>query len=771
VIQAAQQFTIRKSSTYEQRRASKSTDRTPCTWQLPLVAALFALLPSTAQSDSLVTVSTPSANSPRDQSSDELTRPSLPPRALLRIGTTDLRTQDDIRPLAFSPDGRLIACADIHAPSPWATIFEVQTGRRIKQLIAPGDTPGCVESLAFSPDGSILLWGEMRGEVALWDLASDRLLFRKKLHTSNVMAVRFSPDGRFFASAAQDGVVHLRRIEAPEASLRDLTMPPAPARGDVLAPDRNKNGAAQANRARQDIGCMAFSPDGTRLIVGAQFTAMIAVFRVSDGQLLHQFGPAASNGLHTLSVSPDGRTVLSGGHTMVPTDGTNIVANERSVAMAEVRLWDLETGNHDRNLCGEDELGWGYAAISKDGQKTAIAGFDGVRIVETATGKLQRTISLPGHWGREPVFSPDGTLVALPDLNSVAIFEVSTGRRLHHDAGTPVGSAISAAWSQSGSLVVTGHGDGFVRAWDALTGKLVWCNLLAPVVSPGGLSANPAFVGFSHDGKLVIAAGRRDDPVEHRSGIVAFYDAVNGRLVRDHSQNEIRGAALAADGRMAVLAMADNVSGGTRLVGFEIATGRARWANPPEDPPTPFTHVAAIQFERNSPWFHAALGIGRVLRINSLTGREQNEFLADLRTEEQRKAGEPEWPMMHRATFSPDGSILVSSHTEWVFIWDVASGKMRRKIRHPHGYGCNLALSPDRRTLATSDIPSQADMGKDAIRLFNIASGDQILTLEPSDGRAVVMVFSPDGTKLLTGFGKGSSIVWDVDRETGVIKR
>ena len=38
---------------------------------------------------------------------------------------------------------------------------------------------------------------------------------------------------------------------------------------------------------------------------------------------------------------------------------------------------------------------------------------------------------------------------------------------------------------------------------------------------------------FSHDGKLVVVAGRRDDPVKYDNGIVAFYEAASGRTVRE----------------------------------------------------------------------------------------------------------------------------------------------------------------------------------------------------------------------------------------------
>ena len=51
----------------------------------------------------------------------------------------------------------------------------------------------------------------------------------------------------------------------------------------------------------------------------------------------------------------------------------------------------------------------------------------------------------------------------MPIDNTIGLFEVSTGRRLHHDESTPVGDVVSAAWSPSGDRLVTGHAD-WIRA-------------------------------------------------------------------------------------------------------------------------------------------------------------------------------------------------------------------------------------------------------------------------------------------------------------------
>jgi len=214
---------------------------------------------------------------------------------------------------------------------------------------------------------------------------------------------------------------------------------------------------------------------------------------------------------------------------------------------------------------------------------------------------------------------------------------------------------------------------------------------------------------------------------------------------------------------MVVVATSHGSYGDTHFIGIELATGRTRWANPPADQRAGFVPVAAMQFEGRSPWFAAAMSDGEVIRFNALTGHEQRRFLADWRTPAEKKAQRPREPSMWQASFGADGRTLVSSQMEWIYAWDVESGTLRRKIRHPHGRGCYLTLAPDGRTLATSDL-LDTNLGEDTIRLYDIESGAEVLTLEPHDDRAHVLAFSPDGTRLFTGSGRGTGIVWDVRR-------
>jgi WD40 repeat protein len=174
-----------------------------------------------------------------------------------------------------------------------------------------------------------------------------------------------------------------------------------------------------------------------------------------------------------------------------------------------------------------------------------------------------------------------------------------------------------------------------------------------------------------------------------------------------------------------------------------------------------------MRFHPESTSFVAALSDGNVIRFDAQTGEEQRRFLADWRAPEQQKADRPRRPDMWEAAFSADGRTLVSSQMEWSYVWDVESGTMRRKIQHPHQHGCKLALAPDGRMLATGDILYANDLGEDTIRLYDIETREQTLTLDPGDDRAYVLAFSSDGTKLFTGFCRGSAIIWDVRRVQG----
>jgi WD40 repeat protein len=678
----------------------------------------------------------------------------LPPRALIQIGTDDLRTREPITDIAFSPDGRLIAAAEGPGSPSKVSIFDVRTGRQVRRIAPPDPDGVSVTCLAFSPDGAKLAWGEPDGHVALWDRAGDRLLDRGRRHDGTVNAVAFSPDGRLLASGGSDGAVQVRPVERPAG----------------IAGKDGRSGRRIRDRTLRDpnscIMSLSFTPDGTRLIAGAIPQASIIVWRLSDGQVQRRItGTHATRGLtksssgpRFVAAMPDGRRILSAGQSTVPRSRTRIAFGYPTVPVTEIRSWDIETGERGLDLFDDEHAGYGHVALSPDGRLIAVADFDVIRILDAETGRPVRRVEAPGSAQGRPAFSPDGALIALPVDHAIHVFEAGSGRRRLQDEEVPEGRLESAAWSPSGDRIATGHGDGIVRVWDAAPGRRIWQRRLVPSLPATVGVGLPTFLAFTGDGRRLIAAGHRYDPITNQNGIVAVHDAASGTLIREITQPSFFGAAPAPDGRIIVLNIR-GARGTAHLLGIELETGRERWSTPAEDQRADYAHVIGMQIRAKSPLLEAATYDGYVIRFNALTGREVRRFRVDGRPPEEREAL-PDRPSLLRATFSADGRTLGTIAREWVYLWNVESGKLRREIQLSHQDGGYLSLSPDGRTLAIATGPYP----EDAIRLVDVETGKEGLVLRPVDKGPRLMIFSPDGTRLFSGFDRGSAIVWDVRR-------
>ncbi|WP_433464326.1 WD40 repeat domain-containing serine/threonine protein kinase [Spirillospora sp. CA-128828] len=110
--------------------------------------------------------------------------------------------------VAFSPDGRTLACDDDKDVRLW------DVGTRRSTALLKGQDKSLF-SVAFSPDGKTLAAGG-KNETRLWDVADRRP--RKKIATG-AHQVAFSPDGRFLASRMEtDGAVRLWDAGTGEAA-------------------------------------------------------------------------------------------------------------------------------------------------------------------------------------------------------------------------------------------------------------------------------------------------------------------------------------------------------------------------------------------------------------------------------------------------------------------------------------------------------------------------------------------------------------------------
>ncbi|MET8156713.1 PQQ-binding-like beta-propeller repeat protein [Sphaerisporangium sp. NPDC005289] len=130
-------------------------------------------------------------------------RPAGPP---VRVSSD---TKVTIYAIVFSPDGKLVATAD---GAGTVQLWNPLTGHRIG---LPLPRSAGINKLAFSPDGSLLAGAGSDGTLRLWDPATGRLVsepFRAADLNANLRTVAFSPDGAEVATAGNDGAIRRWRV-------------------------------------------------------------------------------------------------------------------------------------------------------------------------------------------------------------------------------------------------------------------------------------------------------------------------------------------------------------------------------------------------------------------------------------------------------------------------------------------------------------------------------------------------------------------------------
>src|SRR5262249_40414533 len=100
----------------------------------------------------------------------------------------DQGVKSDIQGLGFSPDGRWLAVG----ASRFVVLWDIASSSQHRRLT--GHTKQ-VNSVCFSPDGSLLATGSNDGTVRFWDVASGRQRVAYNWETTTVRSVAFSPDG------------------------------------------------------------------------------------------------------------------------------------------------------------------------------------------------------------------------------------------------------------------------------------------------------------------------------------------------------------------------------------------------------------------------------------------------------------------------------------------------------------------------------------------------------------------------------------------------
>jgi WD40 repeat protein len=184
----------------------------------------------------------------------------------------------DINSVAFSPNGSLVVTGSADGT---ARVWDATTGKTVGELRGHN---GSVNSASFSPDGKFIVTASDDETVRLWD--ADRFAFVRmvgRTYTSVVSSAEYSADGQFIVAASGEA-----------AWVCD------PVRGEVVRTLEGHTG--QVNSA-------SFSPD-SRLIVTASADNTARVWNAQTGEsiatLLDHKGPVLN-----AMFSPDGQSVFT----------------------------------------------------------------------------------------------------------------------------------------------------------------------------------------------------------------------------------------------------------------------------------------------------------------------------------------------------------------------------------------------------------------------------------------------------------------------------
>src|SRR5262249_25730196 len=202
--------------------------------------------------------------------------------------------EGDVNTLAFSPDGKVLACGTNKGV---IFLWEAATGAELRRLASPDVL---VTQVAFSPEGTLLAaGGEGRGGVVrLWKVATGELLFASRT-AGAAWCAAFSPDGKTLAAGLDSGEVWLHEV----------------ASGWQVATLSGHGGP---------VRWLGFHPDGRSLAVAGGLAGNVVY--VWDLATRKQPRPLTGHRSGVLSGAwrADGRLLITGGVL----DGT-------------VRLWDL----------------------------------------------------------------------------------------------------------------------------------------------------------------------------------------------------------------------------------------------------------------------------------------------------------------------------------------------------------------------------------------------------------------------------------------------
>ena len=449
-------------------------------------------------------------------------------------------------------------------------------------------------------------------------------------------------------------------------------------------------------------GCVAFSPDGKRLVSGGGGSGQsgeVKIWDVTSGRAIFTL-KGHTSAVWSVAFSPDGKRVAS-----ASLDQT-------------VKVWDAETGQEMIALNGHTD-GVSSVAFSPDGKRLVSASMDQtLKVWDAATG--QELLTLKGHtksvWSVS--FSPDGQRVASAGLDlAIKVWDAVSGQELFTLTGH-TDEVVSVAFSPDGQYLASASNDESVKVWDSMSG--------GELLTLKGHSGKVWSVVFSPDGKR-LASGSVDQTVK-------VWDAISGQeqLTLKGHNDRVKSVVFSPDGQRLASASLDHT---VKLWKVEVD----------QESPTLIVHsdhVLSVALSPDGKRLASAIWDGSI-EVSGTSGDQETLSLNGHRL-----------PVTSVA-FSPDGKRLASaSMDKTVKVWDALAGQEILSLTGHISMVWCVAISPDGKLLASASLDK-------TVKVWDVTTGQETLTFKGHENRVESVAFSPDGKRLASGSWDKTVKVWD----------
>lgn len=286
-----------------------------------------------------------------------------------KIATLDGLPQS-LQPATFSPDSRLLATIG----SGQVKLWDTRTGSEERALRLDGQA---ILSVAFAPDSQRLAAGCGDKRVRVWDVSTGQEVMSLTAGRSEIFAVTFSADGGKLAAADGFGKLFLWDAATGQLLKSYQDPGGAVVWSLVFSPDdrmlitfniRNIAILSDAmtlepiERMSDALGFAVFSPDSKTVVIGSRdknaagdIDRTVRLYDIAERKFRVLKGHASS--IRCVAFSPDGQRLVSGGG-----DGV-------------IKLWDMRTFQAVLSIKAH-EGNVDAVAFSPDGLKLASGGED-----------------------------------------------------------------------------------------------------------------------------------------------------------------------------------------------------------------------------------------------------------------------------------------------------------------------------------------------------------------------------------------------------------